>query len=249
MKRLSPRARRLALAATVLAVVILIAAVFGNLNMAPQDAPVPAAEETKTSQAATRSTEPTRSPVSTPAPSTSNPQTPDAPESGPSESAPNPSPPPPATSIPDFGPGAAADAGPASIDQPVAPPVAVGGEASEFKGIKISVEGIVAVEGEANGIGEIGGPSVRFTLVVANSTDKPVSLTDAVVTMAAGTERAPATELSGPGVVPFPEVAAPGATVTGTFVFLVPVEQRNTVQISLSYSPDAPVALFEGPLT
>lgn len=103
-----------------------------------------------------------------------------------------------------------------------------------------------AVDGEAEGIGEVAGPAVRFTVSVTNNSGKPIDLANAVMTVEAGADKAPCTQLSGPRAEPLPAAAEPGQTVTGNYVYLVPVETRGLVTVYLSYSVDAPVAAFEG---
>lgn len=103
-----------------------------------------------------------------------------------------------------------------------------------------------AVDGEARGVGEVSGPAVQFTLEVTNSTERPISLAEAVVNAEAGIERFPAEMLSGPGAVPFPPVVAPGRTVSGVYVFQIPPEQREAVRVLFHYQAVSPVAAFEG---
>lgn len=199
--------------------------------------------------------------VVSPSPSATG-QAPEAPESAPaagtagptepvtgSSSAPDPGKPesgtgPEADQVP--GPAAAGDAELATQDRAVAAPVEIATGSSADAGIDIRVTGMEAVDGEAEGIGEVAGPAVRFTVSVTNNSGKPVDLASAVMTVEAGADKAPCTQLSGPQAEPLPIAVESGQTVTGSYVFLVPVEIRDLVTVYLSYSVDAPVAAFEG---
>lgn len=142
-----------------------------------------------------------------------------------------------------------ASAPPADPGQPVQPPaqeVGLTEQAAPVPGVTFSISGLEAVDGVANGPGEVAGPALRFTLSVRNDTAEAVSLVATVVNLFAGADRAPAAELGEPGGVPLPETVAPGETATGVFVFNVPTDQRDQVQISVDYSVDAPIVLFEG---
>lgn len=135
----------------------------------------------------------------------------------------------------------------ATVEQPVAPPVDISATTAVTEGITAKVEKLEAVQGEAKGIGEIAGPAIRFTVTVTNGTAEAVPLANAIVNVSAGADDAPASQLSGPNTVAFPESVAAGGSASGTFVFSVPVEQRDSVKIYLNYSVAAPVAAFAGP--
>jgi len=143
-------------------------------------------------------------------------------------------------------PTAAPDADLGAIDQPVAPPAAID-EPREQDGVEAVVTGLESVAGEAEGIGQIGGPAVRFRISVTNNTSAALDLMDALVTVEAGLDGEPATELIGPGAVPFPESVAPGGQATATYVFSVAPELRSRILIRFNYSAAAPILAFEGP--
>ena len=138
------------------------------------------------------------------------------------------------------------EAAKATQELPVAEPVAIDGGSAATGGVDIRVTSTEAVDGEARGIGEIAGPSVRFTVSIANGGKDPVDLSSAVITVEAGADRLPCSELSGPDSVPFPAVVNPGETVTGKFVFLIPVDSRSDVSVFVNFSVDAAVAAFKG---
>ena len=158
---------------------------------------------------------------------------------------PAPQPPAPAPPLDPNAPVPAPDADLAAVEQPVAPPAPID-EPSRHDGVEAAVTGLEAVVGEAEGIGQIGGPAVRFTISVTNNTSSPLDLTDAVVTVDAGPEGEPAGELIGPGAVAFPESIPPGGQATATYVFSVAPELRSRILIHLNYSAAAPILAFEG---
>jgi hypothetical protein len=149
------------------------------------------------------------------------------------------------TTPPDASAPPAADPG-QPAQPPAQDPVGLTEPAAPVPGVTFSISGLEAVDGVANGPGEVAGPALRFTLSVRNDTAEAVSLVATVVNVFAGADRAPAAELGEPGGVPLPETVAPGETATGVFVFNVPTDQRDQVQISVDYSVDAPIVLFEG---
>jgi hypothetical protein len=129
---------------------------------------------------------------------------------------------------------------------PELPAVPLTEEVAPVPGVVVSIDSLEAVEGEAQGPGEVGGPALRFTLTMRNDGDAPVSLESTVVNVYSGPDQAPAVDLSGPGGVPLPGEVAPGATVTGVFIFMVPPEQRDQVKIGVDYTVGVPIVVFEG---
>ncbi|WP_105036033.1 hypothetical protein [Cryobacterium aureum] len=125
-------------------------------------------------------------------------------------------------------------------------PVPLTESAAAVPGVVFSVGALSAVDGVARGPGEVGGPSLRFTVTVRNDTPDTVSLASTVVNLFFGAEQSPATELTASGGAPFPESVAPGATQQGIFVFAVPSDQRDQVRIAVDYSVGVPIVLFEG---
>lgn len=129
---------------------------------------------------------------------------------------------------------------------PAQAPVALTEPAAPVPGVTFSIGALEAVDGVANGPGEVAGPALRFPVTVRNDTGEAISLTSTVVNLFAGEELSPAVEVGEPGGQPLPETVAAGASATGVFVFSVATELRDQVQISVDYSADAPVVLFEG---
>jgi len=113
-------------------------------------------------------------------------------------------------------------------------------------GITVRVVSIEAVKGVATRPGDIAGPALRVKLKAANSSRKRVSLAHTVVDVSYGRKRTPGVGLSRPGVKPFPDAVAPGQAVEGTYVVAVPVEERDRIQVFMSYSASEPTVVFEG---
>ena len=103
-----------------------------------------------------------------------------------------------------------------------------------------------AVEGAPQGPGQVAGPALRFTIELENTGTDPIPLDAAVVNVTYGQAATPATEISGPGRVPFAGQLPPGGRATASLVFLVPVEERGVVSVALEYRFGVPIAVFQG---
>lgn len=130
--------------------------------------------------------------------------------------------------------------------RPANPPVDLEAEATPATGLTARVASIESVTGEANLPGEVGGPSLRVTVEVANDTAEAFDLSGTVVTLYMGADRAPAIELTKPGASPMPSSVPPGASVTGVYVFNVPEDRRDPITVEVDLAAQLPVVLFEG---
>ena len=206
-----------------LVVILLVANVWASQR-------ADSADVTRAQSVTSPSPAPSRSPSPSPTPS---------PSPVPAETTP------PAPSVPDPNAGVgvpSSEVAPPQVQEPVPltdPAVAV-------PGVVFSISELEAVEGIARGPGEIAGPSLRFAVSVRNDTAAPVSLTSIVVNFYFGAAQSPATELAAPGGVPFPDEVAAGQAANGVFVFTVPDDERDEVQIAVDYSAGVPIVLFEG---
>ena len=128
------------------------------------------------------------------------------------------------------------------------PPVAITDPATPdaAPGVTVAIANLTAVDGEAVLPGDVAGPAIRFDVVIHNGSAAELSLAVAHVNVYYGSDQTPASDLSAPGAVPFPASAAAGADATGTFVFTVPVDQRDDVTITLDYAAGAPALVFHG---
>lgn len=141
---------------------------------------------------------------------------------------------------------AKADAAGALVPQPTAPPLALSEKAKPEAGVTATVGNIEAVAGDGQGPGQISGPAVRFTLTLANGGKAAIETGKVVVNVEGGADSTPAIALSGPGTSPFPESTGPGSSSSGTYVFLLPNDQRDKVRILFNYQVSSPIVAFQG---
>jgi hypothetical protein len=127
--------------------------------------------------------------------------------------------------------------------QPATP---IGTPAADAGGLQFSIDSVEAVDGEASGPGEIGGPALQVTLSVTNTSTAPIDLSLTLVDLRHGADQVPASPFS-LGTTPFAGALAPGATASGVYVFGVPVERRSQVRIYVNAQPELPAVVFEGP--
>lgn len=120
-------------------------------------------------------------------------------------------------------------------------------ETADFgTGLTAEIVDLRAVTGVARVQGEIAGPALWTEVRVRNDTEEAISLATAQVEVTYGPDRTPGVALSGPDLTPFPASLAPGKSATGAFVYGVPLDARDRVQIVFFLSTDAPVVVFEG---
>lgn len=133
----------------------------------------------------------------------------------------------------------------AGPDTPEAPPVGLDESPTVVDGVTVRVKSLDGVDGEATLPGEVAGPAVRAELEVSNTSAAAVDLSTVVVNLAYGAGRTPANTFS-TGTSSLPTSVAPGATVTGTYVFAVPTDAQDDLRLTVDYSVDVPVVVFEG---
>ena len=144
------------------------------------------------------------------------------------------------------------DAGTTSTPTPSVTPIAVPTSAPIAQaaaiepGLTAQITKFEAVQGTANAPGEVSAPSVRFTVTITNNTSKSVSLTTAVVTSTYGTAQTPALQLYAPGGVNLPSTVAAGQSVSGVYLFSIPVADRGNVRLEIDYSVKVPPLVFQG---
>jgi hypothetical protein len=119
-------------------------------------------------------------------------------------------------------------------------------EAPVAEGVTVAMSDLESVDGEASMPGEIAGPSLRFSVTFTNDGDEAYSLVAAVTNVYYGDDQIPAIELAQPGGKALPSEVAPGESVTGTFVYNVPTDQRDRVRITVDYAAADPAVVFEG---
>lgn len=130
----------------------------------------------------------------------------------------------------------------------VAPPVTFEEPAQIAPEFSAAVTEVRAIDGVGQGIGEISGPALAFTVTLTNNTDAPLDTVGVVVNCYDATA-APAIPLLGdPNAKPLPDRIAPGQTATGVYVFLVPKDARDTMTLTVAFNPADPTVVFSGPL-
>lgn len=140
---------------------------------------------------------------------------------------------------------------PGTINQTVAarpvrtlPAAALTATAVYGGGVTGQITRVVAVRASAQGPGEVAGPAVSITVRIDNHSGQAVAVGNAVLNVSDAQHT--------PGVLvtsssqPLAGTLAPGAHAVGTYVFTLPTGHRDPVSVTVSYSPDAPVALFVG---
>ena len=126
-----------------------------------------------------------------------------------------------------------------AIESPIDEPADVGG-------LEIAIGSVEAVQAEANEPGEIGGPAIRVIVEFENGTDSTVSLRDTVVTVEAGADRRPASQLNEAGGPTLPNALPAGDRAEGAYVFTLPTSERDDVRITVFTSVAAPEVIFSG---
>jgi hypothetical protein len=102
-----------------------------------------------------------------------------------------------------------------------------------------------AVTAKATQPGQVGGPAVRFTIRLTNTSGAAVDLSSTVVNVYSGVDEAPAYQLDSDGLV-FPASVAKHSSVSGTAVFTIPVADRGQVRVTVDTSASATVVAFSG---
>jgi hypothetical protein len=114
-------------------------------------------------------------------------------------------------------------------------------------GVSATVGSLTAVTGVASGVGETGGPAVRFEVTITNNSAETIDLQNVRAVVDYGSDLTPASELSGgPDIVAFPASLEAGASATAAYVFTVPVEGRSDMRVTVDYLASVPFALFVG---
>ncbi len=102
------------------------------------------------------------------------------------------------------------------------------------------------VKGQSRVRGEVGGPSLRVTVVADNRSGRTVDIGTALVNAYYGADDRPASPLSGPGGKPFPSTLRPNGTAQGRFVFQMPQRGQVPVRIEVFLDNRLTVVNFVG---
>lgn len=119
-------------------------------------------------------------------------------------------------------------------------------EAARADDVTIELESIEAVDGESTIAGEVAGPALRVTVRIDNEAETTLDTPAVVVNLYYGADREPAGGLLEPGGDPFGPSVGAGESATGVYVFSVPEEERDYIQIEVDVVVGKPVVLFEG---
>jgi hypothetical protein len=125
-------------------------------------------------------------------------------------------------------------------------PAPFGAEATPEPGVTVVVPKVEKVTGEANVPGEVGGPALRFTVDLTNGTGKTLDLRTVVVNAYYGPDRTPAAPLLKPGGKAFGSEVAADGTARGVFVFNVPTEFQEQVELEIDPRIGAAIVIFTG---
>ncbi|WP_157571022.1 hypothetical protein [Nocardioides insulae] len=130
----------------------------------------------------------------------------------------------------------------------VTPEPAIGiRETADFgTGLTLHITSMEAVQGEARGPGEVAGPAVQFRLQAENASRQPIPLDGMTITVTYGDDKTPASALSEPDGVPFSGELGAGESAEASYNFAVPVESRDSVQVTASYTGAAPMVVLAG---
>ncbi|MFE7631051.1 hypothetical protein [Kocuria sp. NPDC057446] len=141
------------------------------------------------------------------------------------------------------------DAGTGEERRATAETVSLDEPASPAEGLEISIESTEPVQAEGMGPGGMSGPAVAVVVTVRNTTDAPVETLGGTVTVSYGPDALPADLTLQRGDRTLPDVVAAGQTVSGTYTFLVPEDQRENLTVTASYRASDPAVVFTGGAT
>lgn len=115
-------------------------------------------------------------------------------------------------------------------------------------GVTVDVAGTRAVTVTGRGPGQLSGPAVAVSLKLTNGTDRSIDVTNSVIAAFYGDD-VPANESTSSPAKPWRGMVKPESSITGTYVFLIPVKQRTKVHLAISYDPTKPVVTLVGDLS
>lgn len=120
------------------------------------------------------------------------------------------------------------------------------GDTAELEGgVNVTVSEVEQLDVKATTPGEIAGPAVALTLTVENDSDEPIDLSTAMVSVTGSKDSFGQPTTSEP-YSPFLGSVEPGETSSGIYVFRLPAEERDSLQVTVEYIAGAPIALFTG---
>ncbi|WP_454851901.1 hypothetical protein [Promicromonospora soli] len=121
-----------------------------------------------------------------------------------------------------------------------------GTTATPEPGVTVTVTSVEKVTGEANVPGEVGGPALRFAVVLTNGTGEVLDLRTVIVNAYYGKDRTPATPLLKPGGKAFEAEVAADESARAAFVFNIPPEFQDEVELEIDPGVGSPIIIFVG---
>lgn len=112
-------------------------------------------------------------------------------------------------------------------------------------GVDVTISEVEQLDVKAETPGEIAGPAVALTLTVENGSDDAIDLSTAMVSVTGSKDSYGQATTSEP-YSPFAGTLAPGETASGVYVFRLPADERDSLQVTVEYIAGAPIALFTG---
>ena len=147
-------------------------------------------------------------------------------------------------------PAAAPVTGEVAVDElPDSLPTVALDQAVEVDGQTVSLSAIEAVQGVAQGPGNVNGPAVRVTVQLTNGSTADLDLDGVSVNLTHGADLTPGSPLEDASQDLFSGTVAPGATATGVYVFSVPAGALDRVDVTVGVAPGASYAVFSGPVS
>ncbi|MCW4385448.1 hypothetical protein OH146_06650 [Salinibacterium sp. SYSU T00001] len=124
-------------------------------------------------------------------------------------------------------------------------PVPIGEEATSPDGVTAVVTAVTPFTAQGGGVGEIGGDAVRVDVTLSNTAETEQSLGSVTINLAYGPESTPGSPIFyDPSVVEFSGMLAPGESRSGSYVFAVPAEQRDSLTVWVYHTPTSPPFVF-----
>ncbi len=112
------------------------------------------------------------------------------------------------------------------------------------KGVTVDVVRQRSVTVTGRGVGELSGPAVAFTLRLRNGTTRAFPIGNSVVACSYGANRTPCSDSSASPAKAWRGTLGAGRSADGTYVFLVPKSNRDSIQLQVSYDPTQPVVIL-----
>ncbi len=142
-----------------------------------------------------------------------------------------------------------------TIDQQIASPspvptvdATIGKTAKVDGGVTIHLASATATKVTAKTPGEVTGSAVIVTVVVTNKGTSTASIDSAYLDLVASDGTLGIGTTAGNGK-PLQGTLAPGASATGSYVFMLSTPRGRDVTITVSHAAGAPVAQFEGTIS